>query len=263
MSSSTPRSARQTRATATISHPSNESAIVNDLQAHLHASSQFIDLYNRYFQSVASRPLLLNSLCQILPVCLQTKDIDRKSLVFIVDCLTSSVEHLTEMQFREDLLPLMKHVFAQDDDHDVLLSSIRCLLALIKQRSSILNGTLAEWLSAIFQYFATHLSPSTYLIYDDLLNDLLVHIVKHFSPLSKDIVDVLARPSSTILSTNFLNHLKAWINNADDLRFALFALQLWQSLAKLLSRLVIRGHAKGNNLLAVLEEGTLPFLDQT
>jgi hypothetical protein len=224
MSSSTPRSVRQTRATATVSNPTNEPAILNDLQAQLHSSSQFIDLYNRYFQSVASRPLLLNSLCQILPVCLQTKDLDRKSLVFIMDCLTSSVDHLTEIQFREDLLPLLKHVFVQDENHDVLLSSIRCLLALIKQRASILNGTLAEWLSAIFQLFVTHLSPSTYLIYDDLLNDLLVHIVKHFSPLSKDIVDVLARPSSTILSTNFLNHLKAWINNADDLRSSIVAI---------------------------------------
>ena len=260
MSSSTPRKTRQTRATTTgVSIPVSEAVLLNDFQNHLHSSLQFIDLYNRYFQTSSSRPLIISSLCHLLATVYQADEFDRKILLFILDCLHNNVERLTENQFKEQYLPFFKQVLTRYDDHDIFLSTIRCFLALLKTRSTILSATQAEWLSSIFQFLVTHLSPTNYLNYDELFNELFATIVKQFSPLSKDLVDVLARPSSPILSTMFLNQLKLWIHHLDDLRFALFTLQLWQSLAKLLCRLVIRGHPKGNSLLAVLEDGLFTF----
>jgi hypothetical protein len=92
------------------------------------------------------------------------------------------------------------------------------------------------------------------VVYSDLVIDLLSKIIKSFTPLSKEIVDILIR-SSTITSTNYLNQLKSWIQNTDDIRLALFAIHIWESLAALLNRLLIRGHTKGNEILAVIEDG--------
>ena len=259
MSSSTPRTTRQTRATTNNIHPNTEGTFFQDLQNNLQSSSQFIDLYNRYIQSNPSRSLLITHLCHLLSNSLQSENVDKKILVFILDCLTTHTEHITDILFKEDILPFCKYVFIHNEDHDTLLSTLRCFSVLVQHRSAILLGTLAEWLSSIFHFLVTYLSASTYAIYDHLLNELLGQIVQQFSPLSKEIVDVLSRTSSTIISTNFLNQLKTWIDHPDDLRFALFALQLWQTLVKLFTRLIIRNHTKGIQLLCVLDDGKSHF----
>jgi hypothetical protein len=260
MSSVTGRTTRQTRATATIiSNASNESTMFNDFHVHLQSSGQFIELYNRSIQTISLRPVLINSLCQILSVILQSNEFDRKILIFILDCLRKHIEHVTDAQFKEHILPFIKHVFTDKYDDDTLLAMIQCFTHFVRHRSQILACTLAEWLSSIFHFLATHLSLSTYSIYADVLNELLDRVIDKFSPLSKDIVDVLARPSATILSTNFLQQFKHWIDQHDDLQFALFALRLWQSLMKLLGRWIIRGHSRGNQLLTIVEDGKLSF----
>jgi hypothetical protein len=49
--------------------------------------------------------------------------------------------------------------------------------------------------------------------------------------------------------------LKAWVKHIDDTKLALFAIHLWEPLAALLSRLLTRGHTKGNEMLAVIQDG--------
>ncbi|CAF4604136.1 unnamed protein product, partial [Rotaria magnacalcarata] len=114
-------------------------------------------------------------------------------------------------------------------------------------RSTILSLTLAEWLSYLLNFLATNLSSTTYLVYGELIDDLMSKIVKQFPPLSKDVIEILGRSSSLsfIISTNFLHQLKSWIQNSDDTRLAFFTIHLWESLACLLCRLIIRGHVKG------------------
>lgn len=261
MSSSTPRTTRQTRATTSNIHAGNEGNLLQDLLNNLHSSGQFIDLYNRSIQSHPSRSVVTTHLCRTLVHCLQNENLDRKIPLFVLDCLTNSYsDQITDALFKEDLLPFFKHVFTHpDDDQATVLSTLRCLSVLVQHRSSILLGQLAEWLSSIFHFLVTSLSPSTYVIYDPPLNELLGEIVQQFSPLSKDIVDVLSRTSATIISSQFLNQLKTWIDHVDDLRFSLFALQLWQTLAKLFTRLIIRNHTKGTQLLTVLDDGNSPI----
>ncbi|CAF4421530.1 unnamed protein product, partial [Adineta steineri] len=87
-----------------------------------------------------------------------------------------------------------------------------------------------------------------------LIIDLLAKIVKYFTPLPKEIVDVLGRSPSSVISTNFLTQLKSWVKHVDDTRLALFAIHLWEPLAALLSRLLTRGHTKGNEMLAVIQD---------
>lgn len=262
MSSSTPRKTRQTRATtASISNTVNETTVFNDFQTNLQSLTQFIDLYNRYYQTNSLRPVIVNSLCQLLGLASQSESFDEKTLLFILDCLVANVEHLNENQIKEYFLPFFKNILTAYDNNETFLSTVRLILAIIKTRSNLLTATLAEWLTSIFQFLVLHLSSSTYLNFDELFNDLFANIIKFYSPLSKDLVDVMTRSSLPILSTMFLNQIKIWIHHTEDLRFALFALQIWQSLAKLFSRLVIRGHAKGNHLLTILEDGLLFFVN--
>jgi hypothetical protein len=89
--------------------------------------------------------------------------------------------------------------------------------------------------------------------------DLLTKIVEHFTPLPKEIVDILGRSPSSIISTNFLTQLKSWVKHVDDTKLALFSIHLWEPLAALLSRLLTRGHTKGNEMLAVIQDGKIFF----
>ena len=147
-------------------------------------------------------------------------------------------------------MPFIKQVLANNADAtDLLISTFRLLLILVENRSNILSSTIAEWLSGLFNFLVANLSSTTHVIYGDLVLDLLSKIVKQFAPLSKEIVDILGR--SPIISSNFLNQFKSWIKITDDIRLALFSIQLWQSIAALFSRLLIRGHSKGNEMLTV------------
>jgi hypothetical protein len=248
--SSTPTT-RKTRSTHIVSNSIDESTILNDFHTNLHSPIQFINLYNQYFQSLTDRSILINILCNILP----SENLDAKIRLFILDCLIANHEYLSDIQFKQDLLPFIKQILikTEDDNNEILLSIIRFLINLVEYHSNILLLTLAEWLSCLFNFLVTHLSSTTYVIYGDLIIDLLSKIVKQFTPLSKEIVDILIR-SSTIISTNFLNQLKFWIKDLDDIRLALFAIHVWESLAALLNRLLIRGHTKGNEILSVIDD---------
>jgi Trp operon repressor len=249
MSSSSIITTRKTRSTNQNIDSIDESTIFDDLNSNLHSSNEFINIYNQYSQSITHRSTLINILCNILTL----ENLENKILLFIFDCLNLNSEYITEIQFKQYLLPFIKNILIKNND--LILSIIRFLLILVEYRSNILNSTLAEWLSCLLNFLVTNLSSTTYIIYGDLINDLLYKIVKQFLPLSKEIVDILSRLSIT--STNFLNQLKSWIKNSDDIRLALFSLHLWQSLSAIFSRLLIRGHTKGNEILSVIEDAFL------
>jgi hypothetical protein len=244
MSSSSTIISRKTR--STNFQLIDESTIFDEFYTNLHSSIEFIHLYNQYYQSETTRSTIIHILCQIL----SKENVEKKIRLFILDCLITNHQNLSEIQFKQDLLPFLKQILITNDDS--LLSTIRLLLTLVEYRSNILNSTLAEWLSCLLNFLVTNLSVITSIIYSDIIIDLLAKIVQQFTPLSKEIVDILGR--SSIISTNFLNQLKSWIKNPDDIRLALFSIHLWQSLAAFLSRLLIRGHTKGNEILAVIED---------
>ena len=251
MSSSSIAKTRKTRSTSASSNCMVESNILDDLNSNLHSPIQFINTYNQYFQSITHRSTLINNLCNLLT----SENLDRKIVLFVLDCLIANVDSLTDLQFKQDLLPFIKQIFiANDENQEILLSTIRLVTTLVEHRSNILILTLAEWLSCLFNFLVTHLSSTTYVVYGDLMIDLFSKIIQQFTPLSKEIVDILSR-SSTVISTDFLNLLKLWIQNIEDVRLALFAIHLWESLAALLCRILIRGHTKGNEMLAVIEDG--------
>ncbi|CAF0869214.1 unnamed protein product [Adineta steineri] len=248
MSSSSTVITRKTRSTNII----DGSNILDDFHSNLHSSTQFINIYNQYFQSQINRSLLIHTLSNILIL----ENLDKNISLFIIDCLITNSDNLSDIQFKQDILPFIKHIFINNHENntEILLSTIRLLIVLVEYRSNILILTLAEWLSCLFNFLSLHFSSTTWCtLYSDLINDLLSKIIKQFTPLSKDIVDILVR-SSSIISTDFLNQLKLWNKNTDDTRLALFSINLWQSLAILLSRLIVRGHTKGNELLAVIED---------
>lgn len=87
-----------------------------------------------------------------------------------------------------------------------------------------------------------------------MITKLLETIVQYFTPLPKEIVDVLGRSPSSIISSQFLSQLKTWIKHVDETPLALFSIHLWQPLAALLSRLLTRGYTKGNEMLAVIQD---------
>jgi len=250
MSSSSTITTRKTRSTNPNFNSLDESNIFDDFHSNLHSSIEFINLYNQYDQSLTSPSTLINILCNILTI----ENVEKKILLFIFDCLITNYENLSDLQFKQNLLPFIKQILITNHDNDdLLLLIIRFLIILIEYRSNILNSTLAEWLSCLFNFLVRNLSSTTYLIYGDLIIDLLTKIIKQFTPLSKEIVDILIR-SSSIISNHFLNQLKSWIKNSDDIRLALFSIHLWQLLSSLLSRLLIRSHTKGNELLTVIED---------
>lgn len=224
----------------------------HEFQANLHSPSQFIHIYNRYFPAATHRAALTHALSSVLAL----DNVDEKVHLFILDSFIAHSDHLSDSQFKQGLLPFIKQTLGQTDGErtEMLLSTLRLFVVLVDYRSNILSSTVAEWLSALLTFLATHFSPSLSTTYGDLLIDLLAKIVKQFTPLSKEIVDVLSR-SSAVISTDFLQQVKSCLKNTDDSRFASFALHLWQSLASLLSRLLIRGHGKGNEMLSVMEEG--------
>ena len=252
MSTLSIKTTRKTRSTC-----DNNSNIFDDLNKYLHLPNQFIDIYDQYYQSITNRTTLINTLCRIL----QLDNIDRKIHLFILNCLTTNFDHISDIQFKQNLLPFIKQLFTIDSNHDneLLLTIIKLLIVLVEYRSNVLTLTLGEWLSCLLNFFALHLSSTNYLIYSDFIIDLLSKIVKQFTPLVKETIEILSQ-SSSIISTNFLNHLKQWIKNTDDIQLSLFAIHFWESLACLLSRLIIRNHSKGNELLAVFEDGKLSLL---
>lgn len=254
MSASSTITTRKTRATSVLSNPIDVSNLVDEFNSNLHSPSQFTHIYNQYYQSLSHRSSIVNILCNILI----KENVDKKILSFILDCLITNRDLLSDIQFKQDLLPFIKQIFTKksDDNNEIILSLLRLLTVLVEYRSNILSSTLVDWLSCLLNFLATSLSSSTYLIYGDLVKTLFSKIVKQFPPLSKDILEILTRSSSSfILSTGFLQQLKSWIQNIDDTRLALFSINLWESLASLLCRLIIRGHTKGNEILAVIEDG--------
>ena len=226
------------------------------LVQNLQSPSDFIELYQQYDQLTIDRSALLNQLCSILR---QSNEVHSKILVFILDCFLNDqsnfIKQFSDIQFKQDFLPFFKRTLVKSEDNDEILESIlRFFIVLIEHRLDLLNSTLAEWLSTILHFMINRLTPISYVIYGHLIINVLEHIVQHFTPLPKEIVDVLGRSPSSIISTNFLNQLKSWIKHVDDSRLALFAIQLWQPLAALLSRLLTRGHTKGNEMLAVIQD---------
>ncbi|CAF0942179.1 unnamed protein product [Rotaria sordida] len=253
------RKTRSTNVTSTsslITTTLDESSILDDLRKNLHCSIQFINIYDQCYQITNLRSSLIEILCNILS---NSINIDVKILIFILDCLitnhTNLLIELTDIQFKQNLLPFIKRILSIDEDNnDILLLTLRFLIILIENYSNLLNSTLAEWLSSILHFVVTHISSSSYVIYGDLIIDLLTKIVKNFTPLPKEIVDVLGRSPSSIISTHFLTQLKTWVKHVDDTKLALFAIHLWEPLAALLSRLLTRGHTKGNEMLAVMQD---------
>lgn len=238
----------------TTNHPSqtlDESTLINEFKSNLHSSNEFIQFYNQIFSTqTSSRSIIISSLCQILTI----EHLNQQICFFILDCLLTNHEHINENQFKLYFLPFIKQTLVDSNDFDV--ATIRVLRTLIQHRASILQSTLAEWLSCLFNFLVKTLSPSNYTIYNDLIIDLFEKFMANFVPLSKDIIDILSR-SSSITSSPFLQQLKVWIKNSDDIHLSLFAIHLWQSIASILNRLVIRGHSKGNEILAVIEDAFL------
>jgi hypothetical protein len=253
MSSLSTTGIRKTRS-GSVNSTIDGSNLLDDLRINLHSPTEFINLYNQCYQITTLRSSLFDSLCNILT---NSNNVDRKILLFIFDCLIKNQDNLSDIQFKQDLLPFIKHILSTHDDNnnEILLSILRFFIVFIDSRSNLLTLTLTEWLSSILHFIVTHLSSTSYLIYGDLIIDLLSKIVKHFTPLPKEIVDILGRSPSSIISTNFLAQLKAWVKHIDDTKLALFAIHLWEPLAALLSRLLTRGHTKGNEMLAVIQDG--------
>ena len=258
---------RKTRSTtvSVLPSPTDEPAQLDDLRKCLQSPIQFISLYNQCYPLSNHRSALIDTLCHILA---DSTHVDAQILLFILDSLTSSAESLlsdlSDLQFKQDLLPFIKQSLAtaDDDANEIILSSLRFLTALIEHRSSLLTSTLAEWLSTILHFVVTRISTSSYEIYGDATIDLLRQVAKQFTPLPKEIVDVLGRSPSSIISTNFLSQLKDWVKHVEDARLALFAIHLWEPLAALLSRLLTRGHTKGNEMLAVMQDGRLLSIER-
>jgi hypothetical protein len=270
MSSLTVAAVRKTRSSSAASTPSLTAAaidgsnILGELHTNLHSPTQFINIYNQCYQLTSLRSSLIDILCNIFA---DSVNVDSKILIFILDDLITNHDslliQLSDVQFKQDLLPFIKRILSTSEDNDdILLSILRFLIILIEHRSSLISLTLTEWLSGILHFVVTRLSSSSYLIYGDLVIDLLSKIVKSFTPLPKEIVDVLGRSPSSIISTNFLTQLKTWVKHIDDTRLALFAIHLWEPLAALLSRLLTRGHTKGNEMLAVIQDGRFIFLHE-
>ncbi|CAF4336352.1 unnamed protein product, partial [Rotaria sp. Silwood2] len=234
----------------------DESTIFDDLRRNLQCPIQFINIYNQCYQITNLRSSLIEILCNILS---NSINVDTKILIFILDNFITNHSNLlielTDIQFKQDLLPFIKRILLNtEDNNDILLLTLRFLIILIENYTNLLNLTLTEWLSSILHFIVTHISSSSYDIYGDLVIDLLTKIVKNFTPLPKEIVDVLGRSPSSIISTQFLTKLKSWVKHVDDTKLALFAIHLWEPLAALLSRLLTRGHTKGNEMLAVMQD---------
>jgi hypothetical protein len=256
MSSSTTTTTTGTRKTraASASSTIEGSNLLDELRTNLHAPEEFINLYNQCYQITTLRPSLIDILCNILT---DSINVDSKILLFILESLRTNEEHLSDSQFKQDFLPFIKHTLStnEDDNNDILLSIFQILIVFMEYRSNLLTLTLTEWLSSVLHFVVTRISASSYLIYGDLIIALLTKIVQYFTPLPKEIVDVLGRSPSSIISTNFLTQLKSWVKHVDDTKLALFAIHLWEPLAALLSRLLTRGHTKGNEMLAVIQDG--------
>ncbi|UJR21601.1 hypothetical protein I4U23_024683 [Adineta vaga] len=234
----------------------NESTLLDDLRTNLHSPTEFLNIYNQCYQTISLRSSFVNHLCNILG---DSVDVSSQILLYILDSFQTNSENLlvevTDIQFKQDLLPFIKRILTTcDDNNEILLSLLKFLIVLLDNRSNLLYSTLAEWLSSILHFVVTRISSTSYLIYGDLIIDLLAQIVKCFTPLPKEIVDVLGRSPSSVISTNFLTQLKTWVKHVDDLKLALFAIHLWEPLAALLSRLLTRGHTKGNEMLAVIQD---------
>ena len=257
-SSSLSVAARITRATNVIPNSGSESHILQDLRAHRRSPSSFIDVHNRYSQSTPCRTSLVSSLCQLLS---ESDEIHENIIAFILDCLVTHAETLSDLQVKQDFLPFLKHTFLthEDDSHARVLSTLQILIRLVSNRPALLSSTLTDWLPSIVQFSIRHLSPATYLHYGDVFSDLLSSIVRHIPSLSKEAVDALAR-SSSIVSSDVLNHITRWIRETDDQRLALFAVHLWECLSLLLSRSFLRARSKTSELFTAIDPGTYPRL---
>lgn len=254
------RKTRSTSVTSTsplVTGISDESNILDNLRSNLHCPIEFINFYNQCYQIFNLRSSLIESLCNILS---NFTNADAKIIKYILESLIKNHDtlliELSDVQLKQDILPFIKCVLSSNEDNnDVLLLSLKMFTILIEHYSKILSSTLNEWLSIILNFVVTRVSSSSYLIYGDLVIDLLSKIVKNFTPLPKEIVDVIGRSPTSIISTNFLSELKTWVKHIDDTKLALFAIHLWEPLAALLSRLLTRGHTKGNEMLAVMQDG--------
>jgi hypothetical protein len=243
--------------TKTRSTSANTSLDGLNLRENLSSLIDFTNIYNQCYQITTLRSSLIDTLCNILT---HSEHLDSKILLFILDCLIANQDNLSDIQFKQNLLPFIKHILStSEDNNEILLSILRFLIVFIEYRSNLLTSVLSEWLSSVLHFVVTRLSTSSYLIYGDLVIDLLTKIVEHFTPLPKEIVDILGRSPSSIISTNFLTQLKSWVKHVDDTKLALFSIHLWEPLAALLSRLLTRGHTKGNEMLAVIQDGKIFF----
>ena len=229
------------------------STIRDEFQRNLQSFNDFEDVYRQYADDSSFRSILIEIFCQIL---LNSHEISTKIFELIFNYFDINQEYLTENEFKQFLIPSIKHILTTlNDQHEGLIITLKFLCKLIEfKQLAFLSSTISEWLSIVLHFVVTRLTTISYPIYGDLVIDLLTKIVQHFTPLPKEIVDILGRSPSSIISTNFLSQLKTWVKHVDDTKLALFAIHLWQPLAALLSRLLTRGHTKGNEMLAVIQD---------
>ncbi|CAF3182933.1 unnamed protein product, partial [Rotaria sp. Silwood2] len=107
MSTSSTITTRKTRSTCVISNSMDISNIVDDFHGNLHSPIQFTHIYNQYYQSQTQRSTIINILCNILT----TENVDRKIFLFILDCIITNYDYLSDIQFKQDVLPFIKQTF--------------------------------------------------------------------------------------------------------------------------------------------------------
>jgi hypothetical protein len=232
------------------------SDLYEQLHIYIQSPTEFINHYHDLFDKIELRSSFIDCLCSILST---SNRMSTTILHFIlenfIDTNKKIVEEFSDVQFKQQLLPFIKQILLINHyTDDCIRLVLRFLIVLVEYRSNLLLSTLNDWLAMILHFLVTRLSSTSYPIYGQLLIDLLDRIVQHFTPLPKEIVDILGRSPSSIISSTFLTQLKTWIKHVDNTHLALFTIDLWQPLAALLSRLLTRGHTKGNEMLAIIQD---------
>lgn len=120
--------ARQTRSA------NNTSNLLDDLSKYLQSSSEFISLYNQCYEICTLHSSLIVHVCSIFS---QSEHVDPKIVAFLLDDLTKNGEYffheLSDLQFKQDVLPFIKQILSASKDIDPMLISIfRFLMVLIE-----------------------------------------------------------------------------------------------------------------------------------
>ncbi|CAF0924259.1 unnamed protein product, partial [Didymodactylos carnosus] len=199
--------------------------------------------------------LLVDILCTSLIKLEQCENVDYCQIVIDYLCEDVFLNEISDIQFKQDLLPFIKHTLDKRTQPQLVLCILNFIISLIKHRSSLIILTFCDWFESLLTFLTVITIEELEHHYLNVTSDLCQAIISKLNELKE--VDLFVRTHlQSIINTLFLSKLRTLMQhqNVSNIKINMFAIKLWTTLVILMGKQMLRGTPKANEILGLLQE---------